>query len=612
MDSKEYEYVMDLPEIREFCRFAFWEQFKCRKWMWFRVLLIIVVEALIFPEAAVVVGILILFCLVAAGIYNYRTTVKLLEGQMWSGFRVEGGRLKAARGDYSEVPCREICFIRRTKRLLMLGYMQGPKRPAWFVIPLRVFGDEQELETFLSLIRNPQPEGVAGYTDTAGQPGGSAGYTDAAGQPIGATAQQEYMRFSYLLDGERWVRFQKGAADLLNGGSLGKTVRTYGVVIWGFVTALALVVFTCYVAGGFHWLLVCYSLAIAVWMVLRLYSRDPEKAIRKQLKEPELAARACGLWQVVLAEEGVTVNMPMDMKNFFPWASLEWLVETEELFYLFHKDKRHFIMVAKECFVSWDQVDVFHRICADKGVKKVMPKKARYVPGWLTWVILGAIMLAGTGVLMAKIYLDSKRVMESVYVRVPLDEQVEVLTSLGLHVPEETVESVRSSMIEYELYDLVEESPYTWLLMDMGAPDYDEDWNLVGYSDEVFWFDFEGFDLTTDYIDVLNGMLALAQESPLDSVSDIRTDTEDVDWEQGRGTVTVSLTWKGKAYQYDMEVYNDWIDGEVLGIFNSLLEQEASQERFYVTGDNGQGAIVFFCTEEWAEEFTEKTGLLLE
>lgn len=591
MDSKEYEYVMDLPEIREFCRFVFWEQFKCRKWMWFRVLLIIAVEALIFPEAAVVVGFLILFCLVAAGIYNYRTTVKLLEGQMWSGFRVEGGRLKAARGDYSEVPCREICFIRRTKRLLMLGYMQGPKRPAWFVIPLRVFGDEQELETFLSLIRNPQPEGVAGYTDTA---------------------QQEYMRFSYLLDGERWVRFQKGAADLLNGGSLGKTVRTYGVVIWGFVTALALVVFTCYVAGGFHWLLVCYSLAIAVWMVLRLYSRDPEKAIRKQLKEPELAARACGLWQVVLAEEGVTVNMPMDMKNFFPWASLEWLVETEELFYLFHKDKRHFIMVAKECFVSWDQVDVFHRICADKGVKKVMPKKARYVPGWLTWVILGAIMLAGTGVLMAKIYLDSKRVMESVYVRVPLDEQVEVLTSLGLHVSEETVESVRSSMIEYELYDLVEESPYTWLLMDMGAPDYDEDWNLVGYSDEVFWFDFEGFDLTTDYIDVLNGMLALAQESPLDSVSDIRTDTEDVDWEQGRGTVTVSLTWKGKAYQYDMEVYNDWIDGEVLGIFNSLLEQEASQERFYVTGDNGQGAIVFFCTEEWAEEFTEKTGLLLE
>ena len=30
-----------------------------------------------------------------------------------------------------------------------------------------------------------------------------------------------------------------------------------------------------------------------------------------------------------------------------------------------------------------------------------------------------------------------------------------------------------------------------------------------------------------------------------------------------------------------------------------------------MTGDNGQGAIVFFCTEEWAENFREATGLEL-
>lgn len=88
----------------------------------------------------------------------------------------------------------------------------------------------------------------------------------------------------------------------------------------------------------------------------------------------------------------------------------------------------------------------------------------------------------------------------------PLEKQVEVLSSLGLHVPEETVESVRNSMLEYGLYDLVEESPYTWLLMDMGAPTYDEEWNVTGYADEVFWFDFEGFDISTDYINVLSGI----------------------------------------------------------------------------------------------------------
>lgn len=30
-ENKKYEYVMDLPEIREFCRFAYLEQLKQRK-----------------------------------------------------------------------------------------------------------------------------------------------------------------------------------------------------------------------------------------------------------------------------------------------------------------------------------------------------------------------------------------------------------------------------------------------------------------------------------------------------------------------------------------------------------------------------------------------------
>ncbi len=193
-----------------------------------------------------------------------------------------------------------------------------------------------------------------------------------------------------------------------------------------------------------------------------------------------------------------------------------------------------------------------------------------------------------------------------------MEEQVEVLESLGLHVPEETAASVRDSMEEYGMYDLVEESPYTWLLTDMGAPTYDEGWNVTEYDGDVFWFDFEGVDISTDYIHILNGMLALAEGSCLDDVTDIREDMTDADWESGRGTVTVSLRWKGEPYQWDMEMYYDWIDAGVLGILNQLLEQEGSQESFYATGDNGQGAIVFFCTQEWAKQFTRKTGLVLE
>lgn len=626
-NNRKYEYVMDLSEIREFCRFAYWEQFKQRKRKWIMLVIIIAAEAVFLPEAAIIVSIVLAVSLIATGIYYYRSTVKMLEGQMWTVFRMEGDRLQVTRGNRTEVPYGSIQMIRRSKRLLMLGYMQQIRRPAWFVMPLRVFGSEQEAEAFLERIRSAQaqpdfagpaePMRVgADFTGATEQTPGQAVLSEQPTQETAAAAPREYMRFSFFLDGERWVRIQKGAADLLNGGTFGRAARTYGMMIWSGVMAVVLSLCTCLIAGEFQWPLLCYSLALTVWFILRLYFRDPEKRIRKQLNAPEIAARLCGPWQVALTEEGVTVHMPMDMKDYFGWESLMWLIETQEAFYLFYKDKKHFIAIAKESFVSWEQVDVFHRICADHGVQKIAPKRARYVPAWLTWTVFALIILVSAGVLMARIYLDfagGYAGAASDYPgRVPLDEQVEVLASLGLDVPEETVESVRSSMVEYGLYELVEDSPYTWLLTDMGAPDYDEDWNLVGYSEEVFWFDIEGFDLSTDYIEVLNGMLVLAQGSPLDGVSDIEENTEAVDWEKGRGTIVVSLNWEGRTYQYDMEVYYDWIDGNVLSIYNELLEEKDFEKRFYVTGDNGQGAIVFFCTEEWAAEFSEKTGLILE
>ncbi len=587
--SRRYEYVMDEAEIREFCLRAFLEQLKCSKKTGIRLLVILAAELLLVPEAAALTVLLMAVTVVAVGIYNYAATSKLLIGQPGSVW-IEDGRLKAQRRDYGEIPCRDIKLLRRTKRLLMMGYMQGARRPVWFMIPLRSFRDGHEVDLFLAALRDPVTQ--ENYYD------------------------QAYLRFQFQIDGERWVRLQKGAADLINGGSLGRSARTNGILIWGSVMTVVLTVVSCLISGRFHWMFVCYGFVLAVLMCLRHYCLDPEKPIRNQLKQPEVAARACGLWQVSLTEEGVSLAMPAGIRNVYLWASLAWLLETEEAFYLFHKDKKHFVMIAKESFLSWDQVDLFHRICADHGIQKIVPKKARYVPGWLIWTLLGVFLLALFGIVMVRAFPTERDepgvVSVDVYERVPLEEQVEVLESLGLQVPEETAASVRSSMEEYGMYDLVEESPYTWLLTDMGAPTYDEEWNVTGYAADVFWFDFEGFDISTDYIDILNGMLALAEGSCLDDVTDIREDMTDADWESGRGTVTVSLRWKGEPYEWDMEMYNDWIDVSVLGILNPLLEQEGSQEYFYATGDNGQGAIVFFCTQEWAEQFTQKTGLVLE
>lgn len=142
------------------------------------------------------------------------------------------------------------------------------------------------------------------------------------------------------------------------------------MLIWGCAMTVVLTAAVWLVAGRFHWLFVCYGLALAVLMMLRLYCRDPEKAIRKQLKSPEVAAHVCGLWQVSL---------------------------TEEAFYLFHRDKKHFVTIAKESFLSWDQVHLFHQICADHDIQKIAPKKARYVPLWLLLALFGLFLLLCLG-----------------------------------------------------------------------------------------------------------------------------------------------------------------------------------------------------------------------
>ncbi len=383
--SRIYEYVMDEAEIRDFFLHAFLEQLKYSKKTGIRLLVILAAELLLIPEAVVLTVLLLIVLVAAVGIYSYAATSKLLRGQpgrVW----IEGDKLKAQRRDYGEIPCRDIRLVFRTKRLLMMGYMQRAGRPAWFMIPLRSFRDGQEVDLFLAMMRNPTAQGNY-YTET--------------GSP------REYLQFQYQLDWERWVRLQKGAADLVNGGSLGRTARLYRMLALGCVMLVALLSVSCLVAKKFDWLIVGYSFALTILLILKLYYTDPERLIRKQLMSPEAAARACGLWQVSLTEEGVSLTMPADIKNVYLWTSLAWLVETEEAFYLFHKDKKHFVMIAKESFQSWDQVRFFHQVCADHGIQKAAPKKARYVPLWLLVALFVVCLLALFGIAMIKISLSS-------------------------------------------------------------------------------------------------------------------------------------------------------------------------------------------------------------
>ena len=601
-NRKKYEYILEPSEIREFCRKALVEEIKKRQVFWVLLAILLFLEACYLPSGgfAIVLALVLFFGIVS--IRNRAMIRKQTAGQLWTLW-IENGRLKVGRGNYSEMPCESIQFIRITRRLLMLGYLQTPRRTAWFVIPLRVFQDMQERNAFIDQIRNPWQ-------------------TFTAEAPVEAEEEsaQVYLRLRYMLDAEKWVRLSKRALGIIQAGTLGRKDRILGMVLCGGLIAVVLPVSLSFLAGGFSWILMGFCIFFAALMILRIYFQDPEKSLRKQVQSPVTANRECGLWQISLSEEGITVDLPGQMKDFYAWDFLAYLVETEEVFYLYSKDKRRFIIVAKESFQTWDQVHCFRRLCEEKGIRTLPERRMHYIPAWALVVAI-LLYLIVCGYLVAfqffRDYRSGEGLTDTVYENVypdyvPLDQQVMILEALGLSVDRDQVESLRDNMETYGMQEFVEGNPYTSLLIDMGAPDYDDDLRIVGYSDEVFWFDFEGFDLSTDYIDILNGMLALSQGSCLDGVTNIEEDTENLDWERGTGTVTVSLTFNGAQYHWDMEAYYDWIDGDVLGIFNALLEQEDSRKYFYATGDDGQGAIVFFCTEEWARGFEMATGLEME
>lgn len=607
---KQYHFQLTKKETFEFCLRAVWEQQRLQALKWFLIAAICVLEMFLTPWVGGLVVLAILLLIGAVIWRNYSLMKKSLHEKtrvMW----VENGMLKVELDIYGEIPCSSIEAVRETKNLLMLGHFQAKKRLAWYPMPLRVFESKQEKEAFLRSIQ--EGKNVRNVEDFPAEKAGNALFC-----------------FRFFMDEEKWAKLLAGATKVIRAGTFGKT-KKQSIFLTVYGVMLAVLAGSFFVLDGNRIILMLFFLLVVILVaLLKNWKEDPEKRVRRQIRSGILQNDVCGEWETAISEDGVMQAGTRVGKSELPWEELSCLVETEDAFYLFQKDKKHFIMIPPECLESREQAAALKQLCAQKRLDVITVEKKKYVPGWV-FIVLFAV--AAVGYLGATVWLavrDSCRRAEEWQQDtmagdweeefdpadypdyVPLEEQAEVLRSLGFTVPEEVVESARSDMEEYGMRVWIEGYPYTWLLSGMGMPIYDEEWEIVGYSDEVFWFDFEGWDISTDYIEVLEGMKALATESSIDDVKNIRENTDDVNWEEGSGEVTVSLEWKGDTYSWQMEVEYDWIDGEVLGIFNSLLERDGAAERFYVTGDDGQGALVFYCTADWASEFERATGLELE
>lgn len=383
--SKKYEYLLEQPEIREFCFYAFLEQLKCSKKVRIRLILICALCLIGIPRLAVWLTILIAAVLLLAAVRLYINTKKIISGQQWTVW-LEESVLKVYRDGSYEVSCSNIHLTRTTRRLLMLGYLNAEQHLVWIIMPLRVFAKAQERECFLDRIRHPR-EIEGGDTEE----------------------EAEGMRFIYTLDERRWVQFRRDAEGIIASGTFGKRKRVCAV-LFRVLLLLIFMLFFLYLAEGYlNWLAAGYGLGVVALLTVRRFFRDPEKSFRKQVKMPAVRDKECGVWQIALSETGVCVRTPGGIKNNYAWEKFEWLVETGDAFYLFHKDRIHYELIAKESFPDKDQISAMHMLCAQKNVRSIQGRKMHYLPDWGFVLLVVLYVILCVGIIFMSVFWSSMK-----------------------------------------------------------------------------------------------------------------------------------------------------------------------------------------------------------
>ncbi|MCM1048124.1 MAG: hypothetical protein NC433_06840 [Clostridiales bacterium] len=651
---KKYSFSLTKREIIEFSIKSMLEQIRLQIITWLLILLIAVLEISVMHW----IGVFFLFFIFAVlGLVVLRT-YKIAKARFFEKTRTvwaENGVLITVSGTArEEMPYGGVHVVRRTKNLLMLGHYQSKKVLAWYAMPLRIFSGRQEVDEFVRSIYNQQAtynqqetynaqradSQQAGYNqqmaDSQQVSGGMGGYGAEDATP--ETQGKELLHVNFWLEESRWQQVCFDTTEIVQSGIMGKNNKV--MVLWIiFAINCVLFLYECLAGGSFIIMSCLFLLLIFVTTILNNVSVNPKKRIKKQLKKGMLQDSIYGNWDISVMETGIECNNPKEGRIYMSWDKFSWLIESETAFYLFWEDKRHFQMFLKEALGSYERGEELKRICAEKNVTYAVGKKVKYIPYW-AYILFNIVIIImffygcikvgikdGSSINSESMGADEEVTYgydditygqyEEIDVTdypdyVPLEEQVKILRSHNFTISDEIVEAAQDSMDEYEHMRIyIEGYPYTWLLTQIGAPARNDEWEITGYSDEVFWFDFEGWDISTDYITVLEGMLSLAQGSAINSVSNIREDTSAVDWDKGTGSIDVVLEWNGEEYQWTMDMDYDWIDEKVLGILNELLDKTDDEERFYVTGDNGQGAIIFYRDSEWAKDFEKDTGLEL-
>lgn len=185
------------------------------------------------------------------------------------------------------------------------------------------------------------------------------------------------------------------------------------------------------------------------------------------------------------------------------------------------------------------------------------------------------------------------------------------LNELGISgINQEMIDALQDGwdQIPYEVRESISKTALLLDAVGMGKYDY-ETWTYTPSSGDVYAFDVEVSNEKAMYRDFLRGVAAVG-DGELE-FTEIEENLENVDWENGTGSRSVTFQWRGNTYSLEADVMADWFDCGVANQLNQIIMEQQEGKRLYFGSDGYQNIYVFYRDAEWAAAFTKATGMQL-
>lgn len=613
------KYQLKKTELLKGCAFLAFRRLKRKKIIKILLLIILLFVLLTSVRYGSVLSVLeyvlpLLFILIFYGGILILLLYRNAERSGWLGpaeLSVEHGMVKQRTLRFCEWPVREITVTAEWGGLLFLGRVVL-EQEQFLMLPVRVFSGDAQKEQFLGQFRAASAGSFSGGAAGNQWEDSDAGLSeDAPLYEVSCTVDSELLAEDMSsLAHWKWAQRQNFRMRCLLLILCGVIVLTGGS---GEKLLIGILIRTLLFAGAVYYLFLYEGSS-------RQYLRAVERSRAYQT--------LLGPWTVRFYENRIYLRQNQT-ESVYGWTCLYETVEFDRLL-LFCTEKHGQIFFLPKSALPDEMRKEFLSFCETKSIYtkyQGSSVKRTQIPSFLKGMLLFLAAAAAAALLLGQKYLPGY-LENLVWVSehpdnggywppepetyVSLDTQVEVLRELGLEIPEELTDALREQMESYEYGSLYTEGyPYVSLLSALGMPKRDTGtWEITEYSDQAYWFDFEGWDISTDYLEILKGVQAISGGEIV--FTEMEENTDDVDWEKGTGTIQVSFLLNGRPCEYIARMEYDWIDPGFLTYLMKELAGMKTGKKLYACSDHGQGCILFYREEAWAEEFVKRTGMLME